>query len=237
MIKIAIVEDEKKEQEKLASYFNELEKETGGGSIYSLSFFPNGEAFLFDFTYGLYDLVLMDIKLGNKEDGITTSEKLRKIDADVLLVFMTNLAQYAIEGYKVNAKDYIVKPISYFDFKSRLLAITKEIVNRRKEKTLLQADGKKIVVLISNIYYIETVNHALIYHTKNGDFKTYGTLRNAQEELGRFNFSMCNSCFLINLEYVESVDGFTVTVNGNELMISHPRKKQFLKELSLYLGK
>ena len=237
MIKVAIVEDEKNEQEKLLSYFKELEKESGGGSIYSLSFFPNGDAFLFDFRYGLYDLVLMDVDLSSKDNGIEVSEKLRQIDTDVLLVFMTNLAQYAIEGYKVNAIDYIVKPISYFDFKSRLLSISKDINNRHKEKTLLQTDGKKIVVLISDIYYIETISHALIYHTKNGNFKTYGTLRNVQNDLAKANFSMCNSCFLVNLEYVQSVDGFTVTVNGDGLAISHPRKKQFLKELSLFLGK
>ena len=48
---------------------------------------------------------------------------------------------------------------------------------------------------------------------------------------------MCNSCFLVNLEYVESVNGFTVKVKGHELQISHPRKKGFLQELSLFLGK
>ncbi len=235
MIKIAIVEDEKKEQEKLASYFSQLEKETG--YVYSLSFFSNGDTFLFDFIYGLYDLVLMDIELSTNENGIRVSEKLRKVDTDVLLVFMTNLAQYAIEGYKVNAIDYIVKPISYFDFKSRLTSISLDINNRRKEKTLLQTDGRKIVVLLSDIYYVETVSHALIYHTKNGNFKTYGTLKNAQTDLEKAHFSMCNSCFLVNLEYVQSVDGFTVKVNGEDLAISHPRKKQFLQELSLYLGK
>ncbi len=235
MIKIAIVEDEKKEQEKLASYFSQLEEETG--YVYSLSFFFNGDTFLFNFTYGLYDLVLMDVELSTSENGIKVSERLRKIDTDVLLVFMTNLAQYAIEGYKVNAIDYIVKPISYFDFKSRLASISSEINNRRKEKTLLQTDGKRIVVLLSDIYYVETVSHALVYHTKNGNFKTYGTLKNVQADLGKACFSMCNSCFLVNLEYVQSVDGFTVKVNGEDLAISHPRKKQFLQELSLYLGK
>lgn len=235
MIKIAIVEDEKTDQEKLSTYFKQLEEETG--YVYSLSFFSNGDQFLFDFRYGLYDLILMDIELSSKDNGITISEKLRQIDTDVLLVFMTNLAQYAIEGYKVNAIDYIVKPISYFDFKSRLSSISEDINNRRKEKVLLQTDGKKIVVLVSDIYYIETISHALIYHTKNGNYKTYDTLRNVQADLEKSNFSMCNSCFLVNLEYVKSVDGFTVNVNGEDLAISHPRKKQFMKELSLYLGK
>ena len=235
MIKVAIVEDETKEREKLRSYFEKLEKEIG--TLYLLSFFSDGDKFLFDFHYGLYDLVLMDIELSGKDNGITVSEKLRKIDTDVVLVFMTNLAQYAIEGYKVNAVDYIIKPISYFDFKARISSLSHDINSKHKEKVLIQTDGKKIVVLINDIYYIETVSHSLIYHTKTGEYKAYGALKTVQTELENFHFSMCNSCFLVNLEYVERVDGYTVTVMGNELQISHPRKKQFLKELSLFLGK
>lgn len=235
MIKVAIVEDEMKEREKLRSYFEKLEKEIG--TLYLLSFFSDGDKFLFDFHYGMYDLVLMDIELPSKDNGIIVSEKLRKIDTDVILVFMTNLAQYAIEGYKVNAVDYIVKPISYFDFKARISSLSNEINSKHKEKVLIQTDGKKIVVLINDIYYIETVSHSLIYHTKTGEYKAYGALKIIQTELENFHFSMCNSCFLVNLEYVERVDGYMVTVMGNELQISHPRKKQFLKELSLFLGK
>lgn len=235
MIKVAIVEDEMKEREKLRSYFEKLEKEIG--TLYLLSFFSDGDKFLFDFHYGMYDLVLMDIELSGKDNGITVSEKLRKIDTDVILVFMTNLAQYAIEGYKVNAVDYIIKPISYFDFKARISSLSNDINSKHKEKVLIQTDGKKIVVLINDIYYIETVSHSLIYHTKTGEYKAYGALKTVQTELENFHFSMCNSCFLVNLEYVERVDGYTVTVMGNELQISHPRKKQFLKELSLFLGK
>lgn len=235
MIKIAIIEDEKSEQEKIRSYFERLEKESD--NTYVLSFFSNGEKFLFGFTYGLYDLVLMDIELSSSENGIQISEKIREIDKDVVLVFMTNLAQYAIEGYKVNASDYIVKPISFFDFKSRILAISEDISSKHKEKILIQTDGKKIVILLKDIYYIETVSHSLIYHTKSGNYRVYGVLKNIQLELEKSNFSMCNSCFLVNLEYVESIDGFTVKVKGENLQISHPRKKQFLQELSLFLGK
>lgn len=235
MIKIAVVEDDKNEQQKINKYFLDLGQETG--NKFTLSFFNNGQEFLFDFCYGIYDLILMDIELSSIDNGIEVSEKLRKIDPDVYLIFMTNLAQYAIEGYKVSAFDYMVKPISYFDFKNRILKVTEKIVGKRKEKVLLQVDGNKVVVLIHDIYYIETISHTLIFHTAIGDLKTYGALKDIQKELKDFSFSMCNSCFLVNLEYVESVNGFTVKVKGHDLQISHPRKKGFLQELSLFLGK
>lgn len=236
MIKIAIVEDEKIEWEKIQSFFKKIESETS--YRYTLTFFENGNQFLFDFSYGLYDLVLMDIELSSDDNGIQVSEKLRKIDPDVFLVFMTNLAQYAIDGYKVDAIDYAMKPISYFDFKLRMTAVSKRIVDLHQEKIFIQADGKKIVVRIKDIYYIETISHSLVFHTSKGDFRTWSdTLKSIQKELEGLNFSMCNSCFLVNLEYVENIEGYTVTVKGKELGISHPRKKQFLKELSLFFGK
>lgn len=79
-------------------------------------------------------------------------------------------------------------------------------------------------------------NHQIIYHTSKGDFKTYGVLKDLEKDLKSFNFSLCNSCFLVNLEYVERIDGYNVIVNNTKLLISHPKRKNFLKELSLYLG-
>lgn len=236
MIKVAIIEDEAKERESIHDYFQKIENETE--FKYSLSFFENGDKFLFDFAYGKYDLILMDIELSSNDNGIVVSEKLRSIDKDVLLVFMTNLAQYAIDGYKVNAIDYIIKPISYFDFKLRIALLSRRINDQNKEKVLIQSDGIKVVLPIKDIYYVETISHALLFHTKSGVYRTWGgSLKTVQKEFENLNFSMCNSCYLVNLEYVENIDGFNVMVKGETLSISHPRKKQFLKELSVFLGK
>ncbi len=235
MIKIAIVEDDIQDQEKAKTFFERLSEESG--EKFALSFFLNGDQFLFSFQYGAFDLVLMDIDLSSKDNGIEVSKKLRKIDEDVVLVFTTNLAQYAIEGYKVNAFNYIVKPYSYFDFSSQIMAIVSKINSQKSERILLQNDGIRAVVKIKDIYYVEISGHQMIYHTSVGDFKTYGSLKAVEKELKSFNFALCNSCFLVNLDYVERVDGYDVTVKGHKLLISHPRKKEFMKELSAYLGK
>ena len=234
MIKVALIEDEKQEQDKEKEFFDLFSKENN--IKFSISSFENGDQFLFNFQYGKFDLILMDIELSSNDNGIQVSEKLRQIDKEVILVFMTNLAQYAIEGYKVNAYDYIVKPFTYFDFSQRMRLIVDNINSKRTEKVLIQTDGVKIVVAIKDIFYIEVANHQIIYHTSKGDFKTYGVLKDLEKDLKSFNFSLCNSCFLVNLEYVERIDGYNVIVNNTKLLISHPKRKNFLKELSLYLG-
>ena len=92
------------------------------------------------------------------------------------------------------------------------------------------------MVSIKDIIYVEVSNHMLIYHTLKGDFTTRGTLRDIEKELAKYSFSLCNACYLVNLYYVERIDGYDVTVKGVTLLMSHPKKKTFLKDLSLYLG-
>ncbi len=233
-MKVAIIEDEKREQEVLRAYFSRLEDVDG--VITNLKFFDTGDDFLDEFEFGKFDLILMDIDLNSRINGIETSQRLRKIDDQVILIFMTNLAQYAIEGYKVKAFDYIVKPISYFDFSQRMKIIYQHVQERVVQKIIIPNSDAKMVVNIKDIYYVEVNNHSLIYHTANGNISSSGTLKQALNELGKYHFAQCNNCYLVNLAYVMEVNGYEVMVKGENLLISHPRKKAFLQELSRYLG-
>lgn len=233
-MKVAIIEDEKREQEVLRAYFSRLEDVDG--VITNLRFFDTGDDFLDEFEFGKFDLILMDIDLNSRINGIETSQRLRKIDDQVILIFMTNLAQYAIEGYKVKAFDYIVKPISYFDFSQRMKIIYQHVQERVVQKIIIPNSDAKMVVNIKDIYYVEVNNHSLIYHTANGNIISSGTLKQALNELGKYHFAQCNNCYLVNLAYVMEVNGYEVMVKGENLLISHPRKKTFLQELSRYLG-
>lgn len=233
-MKVAIIEDEKREQEVLRAYFSRLEDVDG--VITNLKFFDTGDDFLDEFEFGKFDLILMDIDLNSRINGIETSQRLRKIDDQVILIFMTNLAQYAIEGYKVKAFDYIVKPISYFDFSQRMKIIYQHVQERVVQKIIIPNSDAKMVVNIKDIYYVEVNNHSLIYHTANGNISSSGTLKQALNELGKYHFAQCNNCYLVNLAYVMEVNGYEVMVKGENLLISHPRKKAFLQKLSRYLG-
>lgn len=234
MINIAIIEDEINEQNLLKGFFDQLS--TSLNEKICLKVFNNGKEFLFNLEFGIFDLVLMDIELNSDKNGIEVSQKLREIDNEVVLVFMTNLSQYAIEGYKVKATDYIVKPISFYDFSIRMTAIFANINAKKVKKVLIQSDGVKVVLLVRDICYIEVLNHSLIYHTINGDYTCRGSLGATEKEMRNYNFSLCNSCFLVNLAFVESVEGYSAIINGEKLLISHPKRKNFLKDLSGYLG-
>ena len=116
MIRIAIVEDEQLYADQLAEYMDRFMKETG--EQIRLTFFRDGEDIAVSYKPE-YDIILMDIQM-QFMDGMTAAEKIRALDQKVIIMFITNMMQYAIRGYQVDALDYVVKPVSYFSFAQKL---------------------------------------------------------------------------------------------------------------------
>lgn len=108
MYQIAIVEDEASIRAQLREYVRRYGEETG--QQLSVQCFAGGEALLQDYD-GRFDLILMDIEMPGA-DGMQIAHRLRELDSQVILVFITNMAQYAIQGYSVQALDYILKPFA-----------------------------------------------------------------------------------------------------------------------------
>ncbi len=232
MINIAIVEDEKKYQELLISYFDNFT--SSKGEKFHIVCFDNPVDFLTGYKSN-YDIVLMDIELPDF-NGIEASRKLRQLDNSVTLIFVTNMAQFAIIGYEVNAYDYIVKPVSYFDFALKLERAINKIKSENTVKINISVDDAVMCVTTADLKYIEVIGHSLIFHTVNGDYSATGRLKNYEQKLASSGFARCNNCYLVNLRYVTAIKGFTVTVDGEELLISHPKRKEFRRVLNEYLG-
>ena len=126
MIRIALVEDDKQMTLELIEVTQRFFKENNVKSeIYT---FANAEDFLCDFKNN-YNLILMDIDLPNM-DGMKAVQHLREIKSDTMVIFVTSLAQYAIEGYKVNAFDFVVKPVQYYNFALTLKRALKSLLTR-----------------------------------------------------------------------------------------------------------
>ena len=112
MLRIATVEDDTNDLEALRTHLKRYEKENG--LKFLITEFRDGEDIVTDYSAD-YDLILMDIEMAFL-NGMKAAEKIRELDKDVVIIFITNMPQYAIQGYKVNALDYMLKPISYFSF-------------------------------------------------------------------------------------------------------------------------
>ena len=232
MIRIAIVEDERRERAHLRdclAYMAEKEQ-----LEFDIVEFGSGEEFLGGYQ-PVYDIVLMDIELPGI-NGMETAKALRRLDSFVLLVFVTNMVQYAVSGYEVDALNYILKPVNRFDF---ALKMNKAISRTAKqtEKSVQIRAGKDLYMLpVAAIRYLEVDGHYIVYHTTEGDYSEYITLKEAEKKLNKPYFVRCNRCYLVNLKYVSAVRDDVVQVGRDELLISRPQKKAFLNALAVFIG-
>ena len=230
-ISIAIVEDDENCANTTGEYIKRFEKESG--KAFNITFFKNGICFLNGYT-AVYDVVFMDIQMPHM-DRLETARKLREIDSAVCLIFITNMAQYAINGYEVSAIDYLVKPVDYFNFCLRLKKALKIIQSRTVEYLTILQNGVHSRIAVPHIYYIEVENHYLKIHTGQGVFETRGSLKDYEKRLRNYGFVKCNHCYLVNMAYISSVTAnFAVLLNGVQLQISRPKRKEFLDELTSY---
>ena len=131
MIHIAIVEDETEHADRLAEFVEKYAEEIHA-SI-KITRFGNAVS-LIDGYKADYDLIFLDIKMPYL-DGMDAAHKLRELDRDVLIVFVTSMRQYALAGYAVDAADFLVKPIEYADFSLKMARIFKRLVSRTENKT------------------------------------------------------------------------------------------------------
>lgn len=232
MIRIAIVEDEPTERDRIKVYLEEIAQEDQ--TQFEIEQYSSGMAFV---MRGMkdYDLVLMDIDMPNL-NGIETAKALRKVDQSATLIFVTNMAQYAISGYEVNAIDFILKPVNRYSFAIKIKRAISRTAKKNDNAIQIKMDGTIFLVHMYQIMYLEVDGHYVIFHTTQGDYKEYTTLKLAQKRINSSHFVQCNQSFLINMKYIESVSRESVTVGGTVIYISRKMKTEFMNAVLDFLG-
>ena len=137
---IALIEDEIEEYRKFDEFINKIHLETN--IEIKISYFDDPIKFISSYKYQ-FDVIFMDIELPNI-NGMKASHKLRELDENVPLIFVTNLSQYAIEGYSVKALDYILKPLNYFILKGIILKLN-NIISNKEAKYLIVKDKEEMM--------------------------------------------------------------------------------------------
>ncbi len=232
MVRVAVVEDDAASRRQLSSYLLRYEQEHG--DTVRITEFSSGLEITEAYSAS-YDIILMDIQM-NYMDGMRTAQWIRERDKTVIIIFITNLAQFAIEGYKVEALDYILKPVQYFAFAQTMQKAVKRIQQNSTFFLHLMQESHMIRLDVSNISYIESQGHNVVYHTDEGEYTERGSLKSLEDKLEGWHFCRCNSCYLVNLAQVEQVDQNLVTVSGQTLQISRSKRKGFMEALTVYVG-
>lgn len=231
MVHISIVEDDNTFTNTLKQYLTQYQKENG--CEFQISVYQNGADFLEHYDLQS-DLVLMDIEMPVM-NGMDAAVSLRKIDPLVVLIFITNTTQYAIQGYAVDAMDYIVKPIRYSHFAIKLDKALRYLPERAAWHMIPTGEGLTRIAY-NRIYYVEAKRHNIIFHTAEGVFPTRNSLKAVEQSLREHGFSRPNNSFLLNLSYVQTVRNKQVVLKGCEFTIGRAFRASFLDDLTAYIG-
>lgn len=233
MIKIAIAEDEKKCSDQIRRYLEEYAVEKN--LELQVQVYPNGE--LLVNTYRAeYDVIFMDIEMP-KLNGMDAARKIRCIDDNVIIIFVSMLAQYVINGYEVRAMDFVLKPVSKAVLSQKMDRAMDSLKYRRNQAVVVKnGKGDITKIDIHKIYYIEVYNHKLFIHTEQGVYTATGTLNMLEKCLNMDSFARCNSGYLVNLQHVKQIEQEEVLVGNERLKIGRTRKKIFLQALTDYVG-
>lgn len=235
MINIAIVEDVKADSNMLVSHLEKWSRDVDE----QLCITVYGCALDFLVAYkSQFDIIFLDIGMPDK-NGVDIAKTIRKSDSKVIIVFTTTMKQYAINGYEVNALDFVQKPIVYERFlfsMQKCFECLKADINNSKFITI-QIPENTFQIDINSIVYIESFGHNIKYHLVNGQtIKKRATLCEAEKKLPEKQFARCGVSYLVNLRYVKKIEGDYIKVYGTELKITRSKSAEFRKAFVNYFS-
>ena len=232
MLRIALCDDEENARDALRIQLEKLKDESEDEIVYE---FSNGRTCVNWLTAhpGEVDLLFLDVEMG-KENGMDAAKKIRTVNRNLLIVFVTGYTDYVFDGYQVNALDYLVKPVSPEKLKEVLLRV-KELLTPPADRffILKNADGayrlpwNDILYFYSDRRYIHLVTAVKTY-------TFYGKLNDIEKQV-RKNFVRIHQRYLVNSDNVTFVGGDFVTVNNpacEKLPVSRAYKKEASEKLA-----
>lgn len=229
---IAIVDDDRSVREELEEYIRRFAEESD--ITMETVLFSSGDSFLESYKK-IYDILIFDIDMPGT-NGMDTARKVREMDSNVTIIFITNFAQYAINGYEVDAVDYIIKPIGYYDFSMKFYRTVAKAAQKQDHVIRIEtADGLRRL-RVNAIVYVEILSHYLFFHTRDhGIYKARGNLQDICQELEHYSFVRCHRSYIVNLRYATKVMSKEVTVNGSVIPVGRTYKDVLKQEYMRYI--
>ena len=236
MYKVAIIDDEKSVAAEIRALLEEYGSERK--AEFQIQEYGSGDEFLRGGDAD-FDIILLDINMPGS-NGIQVAKRIRRANGEAVIIFCTNYAQYALNGYEVNALGYLIKPIKKGPFWRNLDRTLNVLRNKRQEKLLVKTKDGQVVVNPSDIVYIEVERHNLFFHILaergTSELRTRGTMREMFDRLQSMNFAKCSACYLVNMEHITSVQkGVVCCTGGANLFISRKFQKEFMARFMQYI--
>ncbi len=230
-MRVAIVEDESADREKIARFLRDYAAEMN--ILLDMEEFVSGDELMSRYKK-IFDIIIFDVDMPGT-NGMDTARRIREADSQVAMLFVTNMAQYAINGYEVDAVDYMIKPVGYYDFVLKFKkAVAKAAQSKSSYVYLEMPDGMRRMP-VAEIAYVEVMRHYLIYHADGECYKVRGSMKEHEHELAAYNFCRIHRSYLVNLAAVEEISAAQLRIGEDTLPVGRAYKSHLLLEYMKYV--
>lgn len=184
---------------------------------------------------GFCDILVLDMRMKTM-GGIEVAKHIRRLDDEVPILIVTATVDYAVEGYKVGAFRYIVKPVEGSDF----LSAVEELLDRQQKKQAsifsFPSMNGTTKLMTDHIYYLESDLRTIRVVAKEGTFTFTGTISSLEEQLRTDGFIRIHKSFLVNVSHIYNIFKDSVTMDNKEVLpMSKHKRKEVNQEFLSYM--
>jgi DNA-binding LytR/AlgR family response regulator len=232
-IKCVIIDDEPLARKGLKEYIGEIDFLQLEGSFDS----PLKAAKLI--AEGQVQLIFLDIQMPK----ISGLDFLRTMANTIPVIFTTAYPQYALEGFELNALDYLVKPISFERFLKATLKAKEyyEVRNKNLSENVapgpkqqfffIKADNKLVRIFYDDILYVEALQNYVAICTKAKKYITYLTFKSIEEYLPPEDFIRTHKSYIVSASKIDNIEGNNIRIGDNHIPISRNNKDEVMERL------
>ncbi len=232
MLRVAVVGSDQKTRDQLADMIHRAAQSRG--MEVEVKIFDRPKHFLFCYE-PVYDMIYLEAEfpLSSVPEIV---KRLRKRSGNMDLIFLTDKGEHGDQLQEGGVLAFIPKLPTEERFKTEFLRAVERMISSRLDQILLKTSEGTVRLNVRQIYYLETHDRMLYYHTAVGTFSVRKSMLNAQQELEGYSFAKCNQCYLVNLSHVSDVRDNCVVVGERQLEISRRNKKSFMDAIIAHIG-
>jgi DNA-binding LytR/AlgR family response regulator len=188
---------------------------------------------------GNVQLLFLDIQMPK----ITGLDFMKTLQKPVPVIFTTAFPQFALDGFELNALDYLVKPISFDRFLKAALRAKEYYEVRQKndddqtttpalqEYFFIKADNKLVKILFNDILFVEALQNYVVVHTHEKKLITYLTFKSVEEYLPSSQFIKVHKSFIVAATKIDSIEGNDIRIGQHHIPISRNLKDEVMEKL------